>query len=369
MRRAPALLLLLIAVGCGGSDTVRGDLAVRADRVFDGRRMIGAGVVVIRGDEIVAVGDDFDVEAERTITLGDATVMPGFIDLHTHVTDALMLTGGVTTIRNVGWPLEGLHPPRRYGGLRVLMAGPLVTVPGGYPTPVWGPEIALNVFGPADARRAVRLLERRGAAVIKIALEPRVGPMLSVAEVRAIVDEAHAHGLEVTAHAETVGAAIRAIEGGVDELAHMPCDAVSDAVLRRLVESEIEVVGTLHVESGSLGCGDIAEDARRFVRLGGELLYGSDVGNPGIPFGIDVKELRLLREAGLSPEEVRAAGTSRAGKQLGLTPLGMLVEGAPADVIAARGDARELRDDLGKPLLVVAGGKVVHDRRPPATRP
>ena len=61
----------------------------------------------------------------------------------------------------------------------------------------------------------------------------------------------------------------------------------------------------------------------------------------------------------LAPEEVLAAATSRAGEQLGLAPLGSLVDGAPADVIVVRGDARELRDDIGEPLFVVANGAVV----------
>jgi imidazolonepropionase-like amidohydrolase len=106
------------------------------------------------------------------------------------------------------------------------------------------------------------------------------------------------------------------------------------------------------------GCGHVAS---RLVELGTRLLYGSDVGNQGIPFGIDVSELRLLRDAGLRPEAVLAAATSRAGEQIGLSPLGTLAEGAPADVIAVPGDARALRDDLGSPLVVLSGGRIVVD--------
>ncbi len=103
-------------------------------------------------------------------------------------------------------------------------------------------------------------------------------------------------------------------------------------------------------------------DAARFVALGGTLLYGSDMPNVRV-LGIDVRELRLLRRAGLAPEDVLAAGTSRAGKQVGLEPRGTLTEGVRADVLAVRGDTRELRDDLARPLVVVAGGRIA--RAPP----
>jgi imidazolonepropionase-like amidohydrolase len=84
-----------------------------------------------------------------------------------------------------------------------------------------------------------------------------------------------------------------------------------------------------------------------------------DLGVAGIPFGIDVKELRLMRRAGLSAEDVLAAATSRAGEHIGLAPLGTLAEGAPADVIGVAGDARRLGDDLARPLLVVRAGRLV----------
>ena len=238
------------------------------------------------------------------------------------------------------------------------MAGPLVSVRGGYPETIWGPALRLNVRSPEEARQAVRRLARRGAAVIKISLEPGSGawPMLPVAEVRALVDEAHAQDLEVTAHATGPEGVRRALAGGVDELAHAPCGA-TDELLRELAERDVEVVATLHVLQ--LFRGGCAYVAARLVELGGRLLYGTDAGNTGIPFGIDVEELRLLRHAGMTPTEVLASATSRAGEQIGLAPLGRLVEDAPADVIAVRGDARALRDDLASPLVVVSGGRIV----------
>jgi imidazolonepropionase-like amidohydrolase len=356
------LVLVAVAVlaACGGGAGPRGDLLLTADRLFDGRRFHEPGAVLVEADRIVAVGGELDADAERTIELGDATIFPGFVDLHVHEQFG-KLELGVTTVRDLGAPLDALEPARRHRGLRVLMAGPIVSVDGGYPEVFRGPGIQLDAAGVAGARRAVRLLEGRGAAVIKIALDSNFGqwPMPSVAQVRAIVGEAHRRGLTVTAHAVGPDGVGRALAGGVDELAHAPCGA-TDAQLRSLVAREVEVVATLHVwRLVRNGCAGVAQ---RLVDLGAELLYGTDAGNEGIPPGIDAGELRLLREAGLTPDEVLAAATSEAGEQLGLAPLGTLVEGAPADVIAVRGDAGKLSDSFESPLVVVAAGRVVAER-------
>jgi imidazolonepropionase-like amidohydrolase len=369
--------LAALAAGCRHED-VRGDLLIRADRLFDGEGMIEPGAVLVGGDEIVAVGRELEAKADRVIELGDATILPGFIDLHVHLVDPgpkrrrvrrvavePVVEGGVTTARSLGEPIDTLRPPDEDAPLRLLAAGPIITAPGGYPIPDWGDSFALEVRGDARARAAVRDLARRGAAVIKVALEPTQDwPMLTPDEVAAIVDEAHAHDLRVTAHATGPYGTELALAGGVDELAHMPCGAIADQLLRELVEREVEVIATLHVLENRgtfINCPDPVPDAARFVALGGRLLYGSD--NVPFPGGeyIDVEELRLLRRAGLEPETVLAAATSRAGEHIGRAPLGTLADGAPADVIAVQGDARELRDDLAEPVLVVRDGRLIVD--------
>jgi imidazolonepropionase-like amidohydrolase len=352
-----ALGVAILCTSCGGRSTQRTGTLITARRVFDGRAFHSPGRVLVRGGRIAAVDPSGVVHPRRTIALGDATILPGFVDLHVHG-GAGMVDGGVTTVRNLGAPLAELHRPFRVGGLRVLMAGPLISVAGGYPETVWGPSIALDVRGPADARRAVRMLARRGAAVIKIALDSDHGewPMLTVAEVRTIVSEAHRLGLRVTAHAMWRDGVGRALAGGVDELAHTPCGA-TPGLVHTIVARRIPVVSTLHVEQ--LVRGGCLDVARAIVRAGGTLLYGTDEGNAGIPASIDVTELRLMRAAGLSPTAVLEAATREAASDLGLAPLGALAPGAPADLIVVRGDARALRSDLAAPLLVMSDGRIV----------
>lgn len=324
--------------------------------------------MLLRGGRIVRVGA-VDERPLRTIALGDATVLPGLIDLHVHVPgDRLDARNGLMTVRDLGIPLDALRPPyapRRRP--RTLEAGPLLTVPRGY---VADSSLGLVVTSPATARAAVRRLVSRGAAVIKIALEDGSAAgarlsMLTVDEVRAIVDEAHRHRRIVTAHALEQAGVDRALAGGVDELAHMPCSRVSSASIRALAHRRVPIVGTLHVPLTvhaavpSFACPDALANARVFVAAGGRLLYGSDMGNPGIPQDVDVEELLLLRRAGLSEVEVLRAATAGAADELRRPELGRLGPGAPADVWAVRGDATADLHRLSHAVLAVVRGTVV----------
>jgi imidazolonepropionase-like amidohydrolase len=357
----------------------RRGLLLGAARVFDGHRMLAEADVHVRGETIAGVGPRGSLHAPgvRRLDLGDATILPGIIDLHVHVTARgipfeRVLTHGVTTVRDLAGalPSSGGGP----GRLRYLAAGPMITTPGGYPIPVFGPDGAVAVSGPAHARQVVRDLVGRGAQVIKIALEPGgepgapwtqrrattppPWPMLSVAEVRAIVEEAHGLGRIVTVHlAEQQGARI-ALESGVDEWAHIPCLRVPEALLRAAVRAGVRVVATLDTDSH---CDGSLPNAKAFVALGGSLLYGTDMGHTEIPNGVDAEELQLLVDAGLSLEQALAGATAEAGRQLGLAPLGSLTPRAPADLIAVQGDPAQELKNLEYPILVVAGGSVVVD--------
>jgi imidazolonepropionase-like amidohydrolase len=358
------------------------DLVLTAARLFDGHRMLIDTAIAIDDGKITAVGPAGSISPAaghgRRIDLGDATILPGFIDLHVHVgaqdvPGERVLTHGVTTVRDLGG--SPLPPPAAGPGeLRVVAAGKFITAPGGYPIPVFGPDGAVTVTGPDQARQAVRDLVGQGAGVIKIALEPGgepgapwtlapsdpppPWPMLSVTEVRAIVDEAHTLGRIVTVHLGEVQGARIALDAGVDEWAHIPGNAVPDELLREAVDHGVRVVATLDTESH---CAGDMTNAATFVALGGTLLYGTDMGHLEIPDGFDANELRYMMLAGLSLEQALAAATSLAGEQLGLAPLGQLVSGAPADIVVTAGDPAHDLKNLEYPVLVIAGGRVVVD--------
>jgi imidazolonepropionase-like amidohydrolase len=361
---------LVVAVLRARADPLRGDLLVTAGRVFDGNRLLRDGAILIHGKEVAAVGerDQLDAQAKQTIELGaNATVLPGFVDLHIHAPDEvalLLLSGGVTTVRDLGAPIADLSSYGSDGSaLRILRAGPILTAPGGYPIPehgLWGQAIALQVDGENQARAAVRRVARAGASVIKIAVERGDGsyPIPTVAEIRAIVEEAHTQDLRVTAHVTAPDDTRLALAGGVDELAHMPCAWGAPGLMREIARRRIPIVGTLYVKE-EIRCPAWRANARTFVRAGGTLFYGSDFGSPGTPARIHVDELRLMREAGMTPEAIIRNATSLAGRQTGIANLGSLVRGAPADLVAVRGNPFEDLETLGQPQLVVAAGVIL----------
>ena len=208
-----ALIAAAALAGCSGEE--RADLLVTAPRLFDGQSLIRDGAVAIRGDQIVAVGrrNDVDVDADRTIRLPNATLLPGLIDLHSHDLGDGNAGSVVTTVRNLGTADGNLPFHEQPSGPRVLVAGPLITAPGGYPFPIHGATVAHAVRSPEDAHRYVRSLARRGADVIKVSLQFGF-PVITFDVLRAIVDEAHAHDLRVTAHVGEGRGARMALQAG-----------------------------------------------------------------------------------------------------------------------------------------------------------
>ena len=365
-------------------------LLIHAARVFDGYVMHDDAAVLIAGDKIADIGqaNAFDgIEANR-IELGDATLLPGFIELHAHLTFRqvpadIVLRHGITTLRDVGGPL---HQP--YGGdgkLRLMTSGPILTAPGGYPIPSLGEkDIAVAVEDEQQARAAVRKLVAGGAVVIKVALEPggEAGapwagghahghghhsdqgsspwPLLPENVVKAIVDEAHRLNRKVSAHlAETNGAQI-ALAAGIDEWAHAPCSELPEDLLKRAVAQQVKIVSTVDTLSK---CSGLADNIRRLSALGAAFLYGAEIAHPDIPWGIDAQELLYLQHlTGMKALDLLRMATSKAGQHLDMSLLGTLLPGAPADLIAVKADPLQNLKLLEYPDLVMSGGKIVVDR-------
>jgi len=364
-------------------------LLIYADRVFDGHTIKTNTAVLITGNKIVRIDslDAFHIKPAKTINLGDATLLPGFIELHAHlsfknVPAEIVLKHGITTIRDLGGPI---HQP--FGGdgrLRILTSGPIITAPNGYPIPIFGSDNVIPVSSESDARQAVRSLIKKGAVVIKIALEPggekgapwasahghnhkhqhqkitsveKQWPLLSEDIVTAIVDEAHKLNRKVTAHiGETKGAEI-SINSGVDEWAHVPCAVIPKKLLKKAVKQQIKIVSTIDTLSK---CSGIFQNIKELTSLGAEFLYGAEIAHKDIPWGIDSQELFYLKKfANLSPLELLQTITSKAGQHLNRPQLGSLKPGAHADIIAVKGNPLNNLKRLEYPDLVISGGKIV----------
>jgi imidazolonepropionase-like amidohydrolase len=332
-----------------------------------GRTVVAAGGVV---QEVGPAGRVAPPPGAVVVDGAGGTLLPGFIDAHVHLgfyPPARVLAGGVTTVRDLGWPPDRLAALRQgaeapAASPRLLAAGPIVTVPGGYPTRApWAPPgTARPVDGVAEAVAAVAELAGAGAAVVKVALDDRVGPTLPAAVLAALVKAAGERGLGVTAHVGSAAEAAKALAAGVGELAHWPFDpaGLPDALVDALAEAVV-AVPTLHIDPTPARRAGV----RRFLSRGGRVVYGTDLGNQGPPPGIDVEELALLVEAGLRPEQALAAATALAADHLGLAGAGRVTPGGRADLLLVDGDPLADLGALSRVRMVTRDGHIAVNSR------
>ena len=305
------------------------------------------------------------------LDVDDLTLLPGFIDAHVHIgfVDPVdVATGGVTTVRDLGWPQQEIAPlveasrSPGFPGPSIVAAGPIVTAPGGYPTRAgWAATgTGREVTSPEDAARVVGSLAAWGATVIKVALNPPAGPVLSLETLKVIVQEAHSLGLRVTGHVTGLEQLEKALEAGLDELAHMLMgpEAIPDSTIERMVAAGMVVVPTLAVRTG-LELDQAVDNLARFVAAGGKVVYGTDLGDEGPKPGIDELEVRRMAAAGMSAAATISSATIDAARWLGLTDRGALLEGRRADIIGVAGNPLRNAEDLLKVRLVVKAGKVL----------
>ncbi len=324
-------------------------------------------VVVVQDRRIVAVGPSTEVDIPPQAIIIDppgAAILPGLIDAHVHnayepANLSAWLQEGVTTVRDLGAPLgsryfarrDELHSNPDYA--RVVAAGPIVTVPGGYPTS----RIAcLTIKSPDDARQKTAQLVAEGADLIKISIESGGGPILTAAEIEAIVQTAHENDIPVTAHVTKSDDLERALVAGVDDVAHLVTDRASRSTIQQMVDSGTYWVSTLKA-LGEEGAGNL----RRFAAAGGNVALGTDSGYlPGLRIGLPVNEMRAMQEAGMTPMQIIVAATRNAAHVCHLEGvLGTLEVGKLADLLVVDGNPVEDIDALEKLRIVIHSGSIV----------
>jgi imidazolonepropionase-like amidohydrolase len=412
--------------------------AVRSPQVFDGDRFLeGGATVLVEGSTIAGVeAPGFVVPSDCPVTTYGGTLLPGLIDTHVHlstdsepmaldrvagysdaeiddvVTEALArsLASGVTTVRDLGdrrFNVVARRDSQRGRDLpepRIVASGPPITVPGGHLHYCGG-----EVEGHGEIRAAVRDRAERGVDVVKVMASGGMNtPGTDVAaaqfpleHLRLIVDEAHAAGLPVAAHAHAAVAARQAVEVGVQTIEHasyiggtgahgtaglaaFSTTAASDEDLVALARSGILVCptyGGFTVESLSkapphilakmreLGVTPelIVEErgllTRRMADAGVRFVSGMDAGiQPGKAHG-RYAEAVIELGAVLGAVEVLRSATSVAADVCGLTgTTGRLAAGHDADLLAVEGDLEAdlltLRDVAG---VVLRGRPVTQE--------
>ena len=379
----------------GSADT--GDVPLF--RVLVGGRMIdGTGadpvedaVLVISNGRIIAAGPRDTTEIpilSEVLDVSGMTVLPGFFNAHVHrgLSTANLeawAQDGVTTVRDLGCDEYSLAAFRTYfppepHRARLVAAGPLITVPSGYPIVPFGGSWNTVVTSVNDARETGERLLDNGADLLKLALETGTMfgqpiPVMSLAEASMLVRVAHGRDTVVSAHITSTVDLDLALDAGADDLAHMAVDRLlTTAEVQRLVNDEVSWVPTLELWLCSGQQAMAVANLRRFVAGEGRVALGTDYAGYTCNWelGMPMTEISLMAEAGMTPMQIIVAATLNAARVSNLEhDLGTLEQGKIADLFAVEGDPLSDLDALLDVRLVIHEGTVIRNELPGSTPP
>jgi imidazolonepropionase-like amidohydrolase len=377
-------------------------IAIRCGRLIDGKSAaaISNAVILIEGDRITAVGRDLKIPKDaQVIDLSHATVLPGLIDTHTHLTyhydtqrnestavtaiyaaenARRTLEAGFTSVRNLGagagvdFALREAIDRGASPGPRIIASGaPLVrSAP-----PAAGTEVNERI---AALRDTVRKNIAAGANVIKIFVTAGAGGgnalLFTEDEIRAVVEEATKANLKVAAHAHATEGIKAAVRAGVASVEHG--SYLDDEAIKLLIAHHTAMVPTLYLPNHYLAHRDkfgfdqprwqALEDLRnqtpknfRKALAGGVwIVMGSDA-VAGL-HGENAKELEWMVKNGMTPAQAIHAATVDAAELLGWQDrVGTIEPGKFADLIAVTGDPLKDIRELQRVGFVMKGGLVI----------
>jgi imidazolonepropionase-like amidohydrolase len=403
------------------------DIAIHAGRLIDGTGAAPRAnvTILVHDDRIVSVTPGFTQPTGSTvIDLSRETVLPGLIDCHVHITgqfdggdpvrelvtttdyDAAYKTpayaratleAGFTSVRDVG-ASTGLVVAMKRAIARGEIAGPRMWVSGAPlgPTgghsdsrsgldpaienPAWNEAIVDGVDG---AIRAVRRHRQEGADLIKImpsggVLSVNDDPslqLMSDAEIKAVVETAHALGMKVAAHIHGREAIDHAIELGVDSVEHGSYAGPESYKLFRahgtylvptlLIAQRVAEVARTHPEqlppSSAAKALEVTPHLRENVgaayRAGVKIAFGTD--ESLVPHGQNAGEFALMVAAGMTPADAILAATRNAADLIGASrDIGSIAPGRFADIVAVADDPLKDVTELTRVRFVMKGGTV-----------
>jgi imidazolonepropionase-like amidohydrolase len=419
------LILLLFFMGVSWAQPAppaAKTVVVRAGRLLDVRtgKTLSNQTILIQGGKIASVGPDTQVPGgaqAEIVDLSNATVLPGLIDAHTHITfdpnfgysslaisvprEALIgarnarvtLEAGFTTVRNVGasgFSDVALRDAINAGdvpGPRMLVSGPALSITGGHCDNNLLPfDYHAQEEGVADGVEAVqhktREIIKYGADVIKICAtggvlskgdDPNVA-QFTLEEMKAIVADAHRLGRKVAAHAHGAQGVIWASEAGVDSVEHG--HLMNDEAIATLKKNGTYLVPTLYLmdwqreNAAQANLPDFAKrkmemvsemgkmNAKKAFAAGVKIGFGTDAAV--YPHGLNAHEFAVYVKLGMTPLQAIQTATINDADLLGWSDkVGTIEPGKWADIVAVDGDPLADVTTLERVKFVMKGGEVV----------
>ena len=419
------LLALVLASPAAAAQPVADTVVITAARLLDVRsgRYVEQPQLLVRDGRVVSIeraGAPVP-DGARRVDLAGLTLVPGLIDMHTHLDSdpsyggytglqfndrfwsmlavkhaERTLMAGFTTVRNVGsdaWNDVGLREAIDAGkltGPRVVSAAYSFGATGGhcdstYFPPSMAQKSPYNADSPEEARKVVRELRKYGARVIKVCATGGVfsrntepgQQQMSLAEMQAVADEAHQWGLKVAAHAHGAAGIKDAIRAGIDTIEH--ASLIDDEGIRLAKQRgawlSMDIYNTEYTQAEGKKNGvlednlrkdrEIAdlqrENFRRAHAAGVKMVYGTDAGI--YPHGDNARQLAVMVRYGMSPLQAIQSATLNASQALGRDDVGVLEAGRWADLVAVAGDPLADVRVLETVPVVIKGGAVVKDAR------
>jgi imidazolonepropionase-like amidohydrolase len=395
-------------------------VVIRAARMLDltNGQMLRDVSVVVTGDRITAVNPPSLPPGARVTDLGDVTLLPGFIDLHTHLSGEIGATSfvepvletsvdaaykatrharttvmaGFTTVRDFGGEITvalGKAVDRQdVVGPRVIPSRNALGITGGHCDVTGfapgvleqGPKEGV-ADGPWEVVEAVRYQIKHGAQVIKtcatagvLSLEGPVGAQqYTYEELKAMVDEAARHGVKVAAHAhgaEGIKAAVRAGVASIEHGSVLDDEAIAlmkqhgtyyvpTAYLRDRIN--LAVLPPLVRRKAETVLPLALESNKKAIAAGVKIAFGTDAAV--FPHGENAKEFAVYVKMGMTPLAALRSATTVAAEVLGRDDRGLIAPGRLADLIAVPGDPLADITATERVSWVMQGGKVLKDER------
>lgn len=398
-------------------------IVVRAARMIDvaSGQVVANPRIVVEGDRITAVNPATLPVNARVMDLGNVTLLPGFIDAHTHLAGEIgadmqlrpvvetevdaayrAARNGRTTV------LAGFTTVRDFGGSVTVALGKAVDrgdvvssriVPSRNALGITGGHCDVTGYvpgvleqgpkdgvadGPWEVVEAVRYQIKHGAQVIKtcatagvLSMEGPVGAQqYTYDEMKAMVDEAGRHGVKVAAHAHGTDGIKAAIRAGVASVEHG--SILDDEAIAMMKERGTYLVPTTYLadrinlpvlppivrQKAETVLPLMRESLRKAIAAGVKVAFGTDAGV--FPHGENAGEFAVYVKLGMSPADALRTATVHAAELLGTTDRGTIAAGKLADLIAVDGNPLEDITATQRVVYVMQGGKVLKEA--PRTR-